>query len=96
MNFDPDKIVVSNKDELLIGKTIFDFITQIKMWNLSEVKILESWMDDFSKRGVPFIITDFLKDGDKIILTLWKEEKAFMQRPSTIIYKGRDRKNYEN
>lgn len=96
MNFDPDKIIVVNKDELLIGKTIFNFITQTKMWKLSEVEILESWMNDFSKRGVPFIITDFPKDGDKIILTLWKEEKAFMQRPSTIVYKGRDRKNYEN
>jgi hypothetical protein len=91
MSFITHKITVAHKDDLLIGKPIFDFLPQVNINKEKEIQILESWMNDFSQRGIPFIVTERItyKRQNKIkINTLWKEEKRFTIKQSTIIYRG--------
>ncbi len=89
MHFDPTTVTVAFKDELLIGKRIFNFLSQVKMSSLKEVEILEKWMNDYSKRGIPFIVTETIHPTKKLINTLWKEETVLTGvGGSKIIYEG--------
>lgn len=90
MHFDPATIIVTSKDELLVGKRIFNFLSQVKMSSDTEVEILMKWMNDYTKRGIPFIVTEYMHPTKKLINTLWKEEKTIVgiQSSSKIIYKG--------
>lgn len=67
-----EKIIRTNLDEKLDGKIVFRFVT-IETRLQKDVNILNSWIKDFEKFKVPFIITEFnvRKNNKK---TLWKED----------------------
>ena len=41
MSFNSNKITVAHKDDLLIGKPIFDFLPQVNINKEKEIQILE-------------------------------------------------------